>query len=363
MYGATAANSAAEHETEDKATLTVDLRSDTVTKPTPEMRRAMAEAVVGDDVYAEDPTVNQLQKRAAETFGREAAIFVPSGSMGNLIAIKIWTHHGNEIICEDLGHINQYEMASMSAIAGCMPRTTSSSDGILTWEMIHPLIRPKIYYRAQTGLISLENTHNMAGGTVYQTKNADDICEHAHAAGLPVHLDGARIFNAAVALGKSVAEITGKFDSVMFCLSKGLGAPIGSMLVGSGDFIEKARVYRKMLGGGMRQAGVLAAAGLIALEKMPARLHEDHANAHFLAEGLARIPGVRVDMAKVQTNIVIFDVQGTGRTASKICEELGKRHILSGPTEKFGVRMVTHYDVDRAGITRALDAFRAIVKG
>lgn len=362
MYGGTSANAAADRETEEKIALTVDLRSDTVTKPTPEMRRAMAGAVVGDDVYGEDPTVNQLQRRAAEIFGREAAIFVPSGSMGNLIAIKIWTHHGNEVICEDLGHINQYEMASMSAIAGCMPRTTPSPDGILTWEMIEPLIRPKIYYRSQTALVSLENSHNMAGGTVYPVKTADDICGHAHAAGLPVHLDGARIFNAATALGKSVAEITRKFDSVMFCLSKGLGAPVGSMLVGSTEFIEKARIHRKVLGGGMRQAGVLAASGLIALEKMPARLHEDHANARFLAEGLARIPGVRVDMKKVQTNIVIFDVQGTGRTASDICDELGKHKILSGSTGKFSIRMVTHFDVDRAAISRALEAFSAILK-
>jgi threonine aldolase len=362
MYGGAPANSATEREVGDKAALTVDLRSDTVTKPTPEMRRAMAEAVVGDDVYAEDPTINQLQKRAAEIFGREGAIFVPSGSMGNLIAIMIWTHHGNEVICEDLGHINQYEMASMSAIAGCMPRTTPSPNGILTWEMIEPLIRPKIYYRSQTALISLENSHNMAGGTVYPMKTADDICDHAHAAGLPVHLDGARVFNAATALGKSVTEVTRKYDSVMFCLSKGLGAPVGSMLVGSTEFIDKARVHRKVLGGGMRQAGVLAAAGLIALEKMPLRLQEDHANARYLAEGLARIPGVAVDMAKVQTNIVIFDVKGTGRTAAEVCEELGKRKILSGATDKYGIRMVTHFDVDRAGISRALEALGAILK-
>jgi threonine aldolase len=362
MYGGTSANAAADRDTEEKTALTIDLRSDTVTKPTPEMRRAMAEAVVGDDVYGEDPTVNHLQKRAAEIFGREDAIFVPSGSMGNLIAIKIWTHHGNEVICEDLGHINQYEMASMSAIAGCMPRTTASPDGILSWEMIEPLIRPKIYYRSQTALISLENSHNMAGGTVYPVKATDDICDRAHAAGLPVHLDGARIFNAAVTLGKCVAEITSKFDSVMFCLSKGLGAPVGSMLVGSTEFIDKARIHRKVLGGGMRQAGVLAAAGLIALEKMPARLHEDHANARYLAEGLARIPGVQVDMKKVQTNIVIFDVQGTGRTASDICDELGSQKILSGPTAKYSIRMVTHFDVDRAAISRALEAFSSILK-
>ena len=201
--------------------------------------------------------------------------------MGNLVAVKVWTHHGNEVICEERGHINQFEMASMSAVAGCMPRSIHVEDGILAWEEIERRIQPKVYARSQTGLISLENSHNMAGGTVYPPEVADEICDRAHAADLPVHLDGARIFNASVALGKSVEELTRKFDSVMFCLSKGLGAPVGSMLLGSLEFIEKARVYRKMFGGGMRQAGVLAAAGLVALEKSPARLHEDHANAPF----------------------------------------------------------------------------------
>ena len=345
-----------------KADVVVDFRSDTVTKPTREMRRAMAEAEVGDDVYGEDPTVNRLQARAAEIFGREAALFVPTGSMGNLISIKVWTHHGNEVICEERGHINQYELASMSAIAGCMPRTTSAPDGILSWELIEPLIRPKIYYRAQTALISLENTHNMAGGSVYPPETVADICDRAHAGGLPVHLDGARIFNAAVALGRSVAELTHKCDSVMFCLSKGLGAPVGSMLVGSREFIEKAHVYRKLFGGGMRQVGVLAAAGLVALEESPQRLHEDHANARYLAEGLAQIPGISVDPKKVQTNIVIFDVRGTGRTAGEICAELAMRKVLAGPTDKFAIRMVTHCDVDRAAIARALAALREITR-
>jgi threonine aldolase len=339
----------------------VDLRSDTVTRPTPEMRQAMAEAVVGDDVYGEDPTVNRLQERAAQIFSREAALFVPSGSMGNLIAIKIWTHHGNEVICEERGHINQFEMAAMSAIAGCMPRTVYVDDGILSWERIEPLIRPKIYYRAQTALISLENSHNMAGGTVYPPAVADEICDRAHATGLPVHLDGARIVNAAVALGRTVGDLTRKFDSVMFCLSKGLGAPVGSMLVGSREFIEKARIYRKLFGGGMRQVGVLAAAGLIALENSPARLHEDHSNARHLAEGLARLPGVHVDLRKVQTNIVIFDVRGTGRSATEISASLAARQILASPTGEYEMRMVTHSDVDRAGIDRALATFGEIL--
>lgn len=339
----------------------VDLRSDTVTRPSAAMRRAMAEAEVGDDVYGEDPTVNRLQERAAEIFGREAALFVPSGSMGNLIAIKVWTQPSNEVICEQRGHINQYELASMSAVAGCMPRTTPAPDGILTWDLIEPLIRPKTYYYSQTALVSLENTHNMHGGTVYPLAVTEDICQHVHAAGLRVHLDGARIFNAAVALGKTVADITRNCDSVMFCLSKGLGAPVGSMLVGSSEFIQKAHIARKLLGGGMRQVGVLAAAGLIALEESPKHLHRDHENARFLAYGLAKIKGISLDTAKVVTNIVIFDVRGTGRTAAEICSELGKRKVLSGPTDKYSVRMVTHCDVNRAGIENALTAIAEVL--
>jgi threonine aldolase len=346
---------------EKNATDIVDLRSDTVTRPSAAMRRAMADAEVGDDVYGEDPTVNRLQERAAEIFGREAALFVPSGSMGNLIAIKVWTQPSNEVICEQRGHINQYELASMSAVAGCMPRTTPAPDGILTWDLIEPLIRPKTYYYSQTGLLSLENTHNMHGGTVYPTAVTEDVCQHAHAAGLRVHLDGARIFNAAVALGKTVADITRDCDSVMFCLSKGLGAPVGSMLVGSSEFIQKAHIARKMLGGGMRQVGVLAAAGLIALEESPKSLHRDHENAKFLAEGLAKIKGISLDAGKVATNIVIFDVRATGRTAAEICSELGKRKILSGPTDKYSIRMVTHCDVNRAGIENALLAVGEIL--
>jgi threonine aldolase len=341
----------------------IDLRSDTVTRPTPAMRRAMSEAEVGDDVYAEDPTVNRLQARAAEIFEREAALFFPSGSMANLTAIKTWTRPGTEVICEAMAHIYLYEMAGVAAIAGCMPNTVPAPGGTLTWELIEPLIRPHIYYRSQTALIELENTHNMHGGTVYPPKISENICECAHASGIPVHLDGARIFNAAVALGRRVAEITKNFDSVMFCLSKGLGAPVGSMLVGSQDFIDRARVTRKLLGGGMRQAGVLAAAGLVALEETPKILHRDHENARHLARGLARIDGISLDPEKVVTNILIFDVQGTGRTAAEICVELAKHNVLCGATNKSSIRMVTHYDVDRAAIDRAIGAVAAVIDG
>jgi threonine aldolase len=346
-----------------KISSTVDLRSDTVTRPTPAMRRAMAEAEVGDDVYGEDPTINRLQARAAEIFGREAALFFPSGSMANLTAIKTWTRPGTEVICEGHAHIYLYEMAAVSAIAGCLPNTVPTADGVLTWDVIEPAIRPHIYYRAQTSLIEIESSHNMHGGTVYPPEVIDDICEHAHATGIPVHLDGARIFNAATALGRDVADITRKLDSVMFCLSKGLGAPVGSMLVGSRDFIEKARATRKLLGGGMRQAGVLAAAGLVALEESPKGLKRDHENARYLAEGLSRLPGVAIDPAKMVTNILIFDVTGTGRTAAEICAALAKENILAGPTGKYAIRMVTHYDVDRAAIDRALAAMGEILAG
>jgi threonine aldolase len=339
----------------------VDLRSDTVTRPTAEMRRAMTEAEVGDDVYGEDPTVNRLERRAAEILGKEAALFVPTGCMGNLIAIKTWTHHGDEVICEERSHVNLYELASMSAIAGCMPRVARGEDGILTWKEIEAVIRPKIYYDSQTALICLENTMNMWGGTVYPTSQVEEICEHAHAAGLKVHLDGARLFNAATALGENVARMTGKVDSVMFCLSKGLGAPVGSMIVGSKAFIEKGRVFRKMFGGGMRQAGVIAAAGLIALEKSPGRLHVDHENAKRLAEGIAEIPGLGIDPKKVRSNIVIFDCSKTGKTAVELCDALHPQGVWAQDTALHSVRMVTHCDVDRVGVERALVVLRDVV--
>jgi threonine aldolase len=338
----------------------VDLRSDTVTRPTAEMRRAMAEAEVGDDVYAEDPTVNRLEARAAEIFGKEAALFVPTGCMGNLIAIKIWTHHGDEVICDERSHVCLYELASMSAIAGCMPRIARSDDGILTWKQIEAVIRPKIYYDSQPSLVCLENTHNMAGGTLYPTPLVGEICDQAHDRGLRVHLDGARIFNAATALGGSVAEMTRKVDSVMFCLSKGLGAPVGSMVLGTRAFIDKAHVYRKMFGGGMRQAGVIAAAGLVALGKSPARLHIDHKNAKRLAEGVAKMPGFVIDPANVRTNIVIFDCEKTGKTAVEWCDMLYKRGVWAQDTAVYSVRLVTHCDVDEAGIERALSVLQEL---
>jgi threonine aldolase len=338
----------------------IDLRSDTVTLPTDEMRRAMAEAEVGDDVYAEDPTINRLEARAAEIFAREAAIFVPTGSMGNQIAVKLHTRPGQEVICEQRAHVYNYEMGMMSLFSACSPRPIFSTTGYLTWDLIQPKLSPPIYYYAPTGLIVLENTANMAGGVCIPQAVMDDVCDHAHEIGLKVHLDGARIFNASVAMGKPVAELTSKFDSVMFCLSKGLGAPVGSLLVGSKEFISAARSVRKALGGGMRQAGILAAAGLIALEKSPGRLHEDHANAKFLADGLTRAPGIKIDPATVQTNILIFDVSGTGMSAQDFTKKLGERNVLSGAVNRELMRFVTHCDVNRTDCQQALEAVESI---
>lgn len=339
----------------------IDLRSDTVTRPSEKMRRAMAEAPVGDDVFLEDPTVNRLQERAADVFGREAALFVPSGTMANLIAILAQTEPGQEVICERLSHVYNYEMASMAAVAGVMPRVVEGERGIMTWAMIEPAIQPKIYYRAQTGLICLENTHNMAGGAVLPTGTAHEICRNAHTRGLRVHLDGARVFNAAVALGESVAEMTRPFDSVGFCFSKGLGAPVGSMLVGSTEFIDRARVLRKRLGGGMRQAGILAAAALVALEDSPGRLHEDHANARFLADRLAAMRGIKLDPASVLTNIVIFDILATGKGAAEFLDRLTAQGVLAVPVGPAKIRMVTHCDVNRADIEKAVEAVAKVV--
>jgi len=339
----------------------IDLRSDTVTKPSAAMRKAMAEAEVGDDVYIEDPTVNLLQARAAEIFGREAGLFVPSGSMGNLTCIMAQTERGQEVICEAAGHVYNYEMASMSALAGVLPRVVPTTDGIMTWEQIAPAIREKTYTRPQTALVALENTHNMAGGVVYPTSLAHTICDKAHEAGLKVHLDGARVFNAAVYLGQNVAEITRKFDSIQFCFSKGLGAPVGSMIVGSRDFIERCRVIRKLLGGGMRQVGVLAAAALVALEEGPKRLHIDHDHAKLLAQGLAQIPRIRIHPEKVQTNIVLYDVSETGLNSTEFLRRLGERKVLGGPVDARRVRMVTHLDVDRSDIEQALRVIGEVV--
>lgn len=339
----------------------IDLRSDTVTKPTAAMRRAMMDAEVGDDVYGEDPTVNRLEQRAAEITGKQAALFVPTGTMGNTIAVKIHTEHGQEIICESRSHVLNYELAMMAWFSGCVARPIPADDGILTWEQIKREIRPLGPHWAPTGLIEIENTHNMAGGTVYPMRAIREICAGAHERGLKVHMDGARVFNAAAATGVSVRDIVAPVDTVMFCLSKALGAPVGSMLAGPADAIARGRLYRKRLGGGMRQAGVLAAAGLIAIEQTPARLADDHANAKFLAEGLARIRGIQVDPSKVSTNIVVFNVSGTGMLTSDISLRLKQCGVLINGINDREMRAVTHYDVDRPGCEKAVAAMAEAV--
>ena len=353
--------------TRPTATGTIDLRSDTVTKPTAKMRTAMAEAEVGDDVYGEDPTINALEARAAEIFGREAALFVPTGTMGNQIAIRLHTQHGQEVICESRAHLVDWEMAMVAAFSGCQLRTAHAGDGVLTWEHIRSVLSPKLYYRQQTGLISLENTHNMAGGVVTPLAVLEEIWAGARAASLPVHLDGARIFHAAAYLDLPVAELTRGFDSVMFCLSKGLCAPVGSMLVGTGEWIERARSVRKALGGGLRQAGCLAAAGLIALNEMTARLEEDHVNARLLAESLAALPGVELDLSLVQTNIVIFGLvdaeTGAPGDAAAMVGKLRQRGVLAGAVGPHAVRFVTHHDVDRSACTEAARVAGEVIAG
>ena len=342
----------------------IDLRSDTVTKPTAQMRRAMADAEVGDDVYGEDPTVNLLQEKAAEIFGKESALFVPTGSMGNQIAVRLHTKQGDEVIIEERGHIFNYEMGTPAVVSGVMirPVRAANDNGMLTWAEIEPAIHiNQPYYACPTGLICLENTHNFGGGSVMSAEQTSEICDNAHELNLPVHLDGARIFNSAVAQNETVSNLSKSVDSVQFCLSKGLGAPVGSMLLGKKDFIAEARVWRKRFGGGMRQAGILGAAGIIALEESPKRLHIDHENARRLAEGVANLKGVSIDAEKVQTNIVIFYVSENGKTSAEICDELNKESIFAIPFGK-AIRMVTHYDVSREDIEKTLQALEKIIQ-
>ncbi|HEY1768134.1 MAG TPA: GntG family PLP-dependent aldolase [Terracidiphilus sp.] len=336
----------------------IDLRSDTVTRPTAEMRAAMAAAEVGDDVYGEDPTVNLLERRAAHVFGREAGLFVPTGTMGNQIAIRLHTQPGQEVIAEARAHILDWEMATTAVFSGCLIRAVPAEGGILMWKHIEPVIQPWGNFRAATGLIEIENTANLAGGRCTRREVLEEIWAGARERKLPTHLDGARIFNAAVALNLDVKPLTRGFDTVMFCLSKGLGAPVGSMLVGTEAQMAKARIFRKALGGGMRQAGVLAAAGLIALEDGPKRLHEDHANARLLAEALAYTPGVALDLETVETNIVIFRLtEGSG--ASEVASRLKARGVLVSAFGPDAIRVVTHRDVSRAA---CIDAAQALTE-
>jgi threonine aldolase len=342
----------------------IDLRSDTVTRPTAAMRRAMAEAEVGDDVYREDPTVRRLEDLAAARLGKEAALFVPSGTMGNQIAIRVWTRPGQEVILESCSHILDYEMAQMAAFSGVLARALPSEDGFLTAAQVEAAIRPPIYYVSTSGLVALENTHNMQGGTIAPQKEIEAIGALGRARGLRVHLDGARLFNAAVASGRSAADLAGPCDSVMVCLSKGLGAPIGSILAGPADFIDEALRQRKRLGGGMRQVGVIAAAGIVALEQQVERLADDHALARRFAERIAAIPGLVVDTSRVQTNIVVFE-PAPGAPSAKTIAGLWKGEgvlclTVHGDRK---LRAVTHYEVGEADIDAAADLLRKVLRG
>jgi threonine aldolase len=332
----------------------IDLRSDTVTKPTPAMRKAMAEAEVGDDVYGEDPSVNRLQSVLAERAGFEAGLFMPSGSMSNQVAIATHTERGQEVIVPEGAHVYEYELAALAVVSGVVPRIVPAPAGVPRVEDVRAAIH-RSPHQAPTGLVSLENTHNVAGGTVVPLEVSRAVSKLAHDEGFPVHLDGARAFNAAAALEVGIDQICSGFDSVSICLSKGLGAPVGSVLLGSRAFIARAHRYRKVLGGGMRQAGVLAAAGLYALETMPPRLREDHARARRLAEGLVGVPGIEIDLATVQTNMVFLRV-ADGQAFADRCAAQGVRFSAMGPGR---VRLVTHHQVSDADVEYTLEVLRA----
>jgi threonine aldolase len=327
----------------------IDLRSDTVTRPTPQMRRAMAEAEVGDDVYGEDPTVNRLQQAAAERLGFEAALFVPSGVMANEIAIRLLTSPGQEVLAEERSHVVQYELGGMAVLSGVLPRIARSEDGILTAAQVQAALRPAAYYRSDLAMAVFENTHNLAGGAVAGVEATRSFLAACGGAGLKTHLDGARLWNAAVALGVDARELAAGFDTAMVTLSKGLCAPAGSLLFSSAERIEAARRVRKLLGGGMRQVGVLAAAGLVALETMVDRLADDHAHARLLGEALGGCPGVVV--RPVQTNIVVAHLERASAPAT--VAELEAQGVRASAMDARTLRLVTHHDVTRADCERA----------
>ena len=338
----------------------VDLRSDTVTKPTPEMREVMAEAEVGDDVYRDDPTVNKLESLAAEKLGKESAIFVPSGTMGNLLALLVHCQRGDEVIVGDKSHIYLNEAGGMSALGGVSPcPVPNQKDGTLAVEDILASIRTEDVHHPITRLICLENTQNICGGVPLTAEYTQQVGEIARSNGLALHIDGARIFNSAVAQGVDVKDLAAPADSVMFCLSKGLASPIGSMLVGTEKFINRARHLRKMLGGGMRQVGVVAAAGILSLEKMTERLAEDHVRAKKIAEGLRQIDGVEVDIDGPLTNMIYLnlsdDVSGNFPEIAEKMKELG---VLIDAEAPRNLRLVTHYWIDDDGVDKSLSAFR-----
>jgi len=335
----------------------IDLRSDTVTRPTPAMRRAMAEAEVGDDHYGEDPTVNRLEEAAARLLGFEAALFVPSGTMGNEIAIRLLTEPGQEVLADERSHVVQYELSGMAALSGVAPHVVVTEDGRLTPDHVRRALKPPALNRAQIGLVVLENTHNLAGGVVSSVRETAETIATCREAGLNVHVDGARVWNAAVAEGVPPRELLKGADTAMVTLSKGLCAPVGSLLLCSAKLHPRAWRVRQQFGGGMRQAGILAAAGLIGLETMVSRLAEDHANAQLLAKSLARSSRVRV--APARTNIVVGRVEG--ERAPEVAAALAGRGVLASAMDASTLRLVTHHDVSRADCERAADALAAVL--
>lgn len=338
----------------------IDLRSDTVTKPTPEMRQAAFDAEVGDDVYNEDPTLKELEELSADKLGKEAAMFVPSGTQGNQIAVLTHCQPGQEIILEAESHIFYYEGASISAFAGVQPRTIKGTNGMMDPELVKAAIREDDIHMPETGLICLENTHNRAGGAIVPLENMKEIFTLGKERQIPVHLDGARLFNAAVATGKDVKEFAAYTDTVQFCLSKGLGAPVGSIIAGSNEFIKKARKWRKRLGGGLRQAGIIAAPGIVALKTMVDRLEEDHGNAKLLASGLQKINGLSIEN-KVDTNIVLVNTKESGHTSKVFLDKLKQEGILGVSFGPSTIRFTTHYDVTRDKISRVVDKVNRLV--
>ncbi|MFN7250530.1 MAG: low-specificity L-threonine aldolase [Anaerobacillus sp.] len=337
----------------------IDLRSDTITRPTKQMREAMFAAEVGDDVYGEDPTINKLEKLAAEMLGKEAALFVTSGTQGNQIAVLTHCRQGDEVILDEDSHIVFYEGGAISAFAGVQPRTIKTEGGFMDPQKLQEAIRTNDIHFPDTSLICLENTHNRAGGVAIPPSHMAELYDVANQAKLPIHLDGARLFNSAVALGEPLTAFTRYTTTVQVCLSKGLGAPVGSILAGPRDFVDRARKWRKRLGGGLRQAGILGAAGIIALTEMVERLSEDHANAKILANGLNQHPKLSV-INHVDTNIVLIDISKTAIDSSTFIEKLKQENILAvsfGPTT---VRFTTHYDVKRDEIEQAIDIISKI---
>lgn len=341
----------------------INLRSDTCTLPTDEMRQAMAMSVVGDDTYDEDPTVKRLESLAADILGKEDSLFVSSGTMGNLISLMTHCSAGQEVILEAESHIYYYEVGGMSRVGGLMPRLVAGKNGIMDPDDIKKALREYNLHYPTTGLICLESSHNRGGGTVVPLEYMERTLDLAREQGLPVHLDGARIFNASFYLGVDPKVIASKVDSVMFCLSKGLSAPVGSMLCGTKDFIKGARKIRKLLGGGLRQSGVIAAPGVVALETMIPRLVEDNNNAQRLAEGLMRIPGILIDMSTVQTNMVVFDVSGLGSTAKEFSSKLYEQYRIKSSTRPpYRIRMVTNRHISLQDIDYTIQSVAELAK-